>query len=120
MIKIVLVLSLIYFTSCQTPSECTKASPKKASDCFSLKPNEGICCFHKYSCPDDEDIVFRCRDRPNGQTLEEAKNQALIIGTGAGCDDSVTKIEIICNENDERYMSWNLKIGMLLILGLLF
>ena len=126
MIKIVFFLSLIYFISCN--SNCNDKfgdnSPTKVKDCTSVKADENKkCCYYEYKCPDYYNTVRECSQLGVNVDIKQEIDNEYLYGKEP-CDQSELKINIICNDEDEdeeeRNNSCYLKIGMLLILGLLF
>ena len=112
MIKIIFLLTLIYFTNC---SECTNYNnPNNAKECIPLQAEANeMCCFFINKCLNDEfkscDVIDKNADiNVVKQNLESS---------ASNCDN--LKVDIICHE-DEVNNSFYLKIGILLILGLLF
>ena len=115
MIKILFLLTLIYLTNCN--SECTDYNyPTKAKDCISLKADGSrICCMLVLNCLSDPNEEKMCIEEEKDFNLQEqiAHEESEV----SGCIN--TKANIICNENEVNNSCY-LKIGILLILGLLF
>ena len=113
MIKIIFLLTLIYFTNC---SECDNYGiPNNAKECISLQANDNrMCCLFRTKCSDQD--LKSCTQFDNNIDIK-TYIQELESDEKDKCGD--IKIDIICHE-DEVNNSFYLKIGILLILGLLF
>ena len=115
MIKIIFLLNLIYFTNC---IECIRyENPQGIKDCISLQTEEGNrCCFVDAKCQGEISQLKFCTE--NDKSFDAQKITEVLesddIGTCAK-----PKVNVICDEN-ELNNSCYLKIGILLILGLLF
>ena len=119
MIKIVFLLTLIYFTCCDPLSECLSYNeyPKNAKECISLQAETNrMCCLLEYKCQ-DKPIITRLCDEEDEDFDVEATSKDLEADHTLECES--VKVNIICHE-DEVNNSYYLKIGILLILGLLF
>ena len=116
MTKIIFLLTLIYFTYC---TECISyENPQNAKECLSLQTDDGNkCCFVDYKCANDNLQIKTC--------IEENKNDdaQTIIQTIESEDLGICnspKVNVLTCEENELNNSCYLKIGILLILGLLF
>ena len=122
MIKIVFLLSLIYFISC---SDCTQyttnnGNPKKVKDCTSIKSDENKrCWFTEFKCLDPS-LSDRNANQCNDFDINADLSKISADLEESGTIDCEMKVNIICSEDKERNNSSYLKIGVLLILGLLF
>ena len=113
MIKIIFLLTLIYFTNC---NECVDYGiPNNAKECIPLQADANqMCCLFRTICSGEE--LKSCTQFDKNLDIK-TYIQELESAQKAGCGD--IKIDIICHE-DEVNNSFYLKIGILLILGLLF
>ena len=116
MIKILFLLTLIYFTNCDSECVVYDGDPINAKECISLQADENkMCCM----------LVFKCENDPKERKMctEEDKdfNMAARIefeeSDNPSCEN--IKANFICHENEVNNSSY-LKIGIFLILGLLF
>ena len=130
MIKIVFLLSLIYYISCQSESdsECSQFTkvlgdqPQKASQCTALKASSENrkCCFFELKCPDDSDASLNiCRELPKDADISQEIDKLESEG-GGPVECTNAKVNIKCEDGDEINNPSYLKIGILLILCLLF
>ena len=89
-------------------------------DCTSIKSDENKrCCFTEFKCLDPSESHLnanQCNDIDINADLSAVSAQLEDSGT----IDCEMKVNIICSEDEERNNSCYLKIGVLLILGLLF
>ena len=115
MIKIIFLLTLIYFTNC---NECDDYGiPNNAKECISLDTEEGNkCCFVDAKCQGIISQLKFCLEENKDNDVKTIK-EALESDDIGQCEKP--KVNVICDEN-ELNNSCYLKIGILLILGLLF
>ena len=113
MIKIIFLLTLIYFTNC---TECDNyLNPKNAKECIPLQADVNrMCCLYITKCSNEE--LKSCTQFDKNEDIKTTIQELESAGKDS-CGD--LKIDIICHE-DEVNNSFYLKIGILLILGLLF
>ena len=116
MIKIIFLLILIYFTYC---SECMEYNnPQNAKECLSQPTGNGKkCCFVDLICRGDNSEIKECSEE-NIEDDKQTITQMLEYEDTGVCNSPKVNV-LICDEN-ELNNSCYLKIGILLILGLLF
>ena len=109
------LLTLIYFTNCIDCSDYD--NPQSIKECISLHIEEGNkCCFIDAKCQVIISQLKFCTEENKDYDVKTIK-EALEYDDIGQCENP--KVNVICNEN-ELNNSCYLKIGILLILGLLF
>jgi len=111
MIKIVLLLTFICF-SCEGDCNQYNGIPKKAKDCVYLEADtDKDCCYYEYQCKDQEPYLI-CQEKLKDKSAEQERSD----------EESVKKdckVIVKCTDDTDDNSSY-LKIGILLIIGLLF
>ena len=117
MIKIIFLLTLIYFTYC---AECSNYNnPQNAKVCLSLQTEDGKkCCFVDILCRGDVNRQIKICSEENKNDDSQTITQLFESEDSGICDSPKVNV-LVCEEN-ELNNSCYLKIGILLILGLLF